>query len=66
MIEINDNAIPKYKAWYLLILPVGIGLRQVLLIKASRSDSYHMFRTPAAPEPIATANNEIIEDLKST
>ena len=43
-----------------------MGLRQVLLINASRSDSYHIFKAPAAPEPIATANKEIKEDVKST
>ena len=43
------------------IFPVGIGRRHVLLIKASKSDSYHMLRAPAAPDPIATANKEIIE-----
>ena len=43
-----------------------MGLRQVLLINASRSDSYHIFKAPAAPEPIATANKEIKEDVIST
>jgi len=42
-------------------LPVGIGLKHVLVIIASRSDSYHIFNVPAAPAPIATAINEIIE-----
>ena len=45
---------------------MGIGLRQVLLIKASRSDSYHIFKAPAAPEPRATAINEIIEFVRGT
>ena len=40
-----------------------MGLRQVLLINASRSDSYHMFKAPAAPDPIATANKDIKEDV---
>ena len=35
-----------------------MGLRHVLLIRASRSDSYHMFKAPAAPDPIATANKD--------
>ena len=43
-----------------------MGLRQVLLINASRSDSYHMFKAPAAPDPIATASKEIKEELRST
>ena len=43
-----------------------MGLRQVLLIKASRSDSYHMLSVPAAPEPIATAKSEIQAFIKST
>ena len=65
-IDTNDKIIPKYKAWFFFTFPVGIGLKQVLLIKASTSDSYHIFNAPAAPEPIATANNEIIEVFKST
>ena len=64
--DIADKIIPKYKAWSFLTFPVGIGLRQVLLIKASRSDSYHMLSVPAAPEPIATAKREIQADVKST
>ena len=43
-----------------------MGLRQVLLINASRSDSYHIFKAPAAPDPIATANKDIKEDVIST
>ena len=65
-IDANDKIIPKYKALFLFTFPVGIGLKQVLLIKASTSDSYHMFKAPAAPEPIATAVNEIREAFKST
>ena len=38
----------------------GIGLKQVLVIKESRSDSYHMFKAPAAPDPNATAIREQI------
>ena len=44
----------------MLIFPVGIGLKQVLVIKASTSDSYHMFKHPAAPEPNATKAMAII------
>ena len=61
-----DKIMPKYNACSLLILPVGIGLRQVLLIIASRSDSYHIFNAPAAPEPIATAKSDSKEVFKST
>ena len=61
MLENIDKAIPKYNAWFFFIFPVGIGLKHVLLIRASRSDSYHMFNAPAAPEPMATANKEIRE-----
>ena len=61
-----DKIIPKYKAWSFFTFPVGIGLKQVLLIKASKSDSYHILSTPAAPEPMATANREIQADVKST
>ena len=42
-----------------------MGLKQVLLIKASKSDSYHMLSVPAAPEPMATANREIQADVNS-
>ena len=61
MVDKIDNAIPKYKACFFFTLPVGIGLRHVLLMRASRSDSYHIFNAPAAPDPMATANKEIIE-----
>ena len=50
--------IPKIRAWFLEILPDGIGLRQVLFIKASISDSYHIFNAPAAPAPSATDNSD--------
>ena len=43
-----------------------MGLKQVLVIKASRSDSYHIFKAPAAPAPSATANNEITETINET
>ena len=52
---------PKVSACFLVNFPVGIGLRHVLDISESRSDSYHMFSAPAAPDPIATANKEITE-----
>jgi len=44
---------------FFFTLPVGMGLKQVLLISASKSDSYHIFKAPAAPAPKAMANNEI-------
>ena len=47
-------------------MPVGIGLRQVLVISLSRSASYHMFKAPAAPAPIATKKIPIIDSLKET
>ena len=59
-----DKITPKYNAWFFFTFPVGIGLRHVLLIRASKSDSYHIFNAPAAPDPIATANKEIIELVK--
>ena len=43
-----------------------MGLKQVLVIRASKSDSYHIFRAPAAPAPIATANKEIADEVKET
>ena len=57
---------PNHKACSLFILPVGIGLKHVLLIIASTSDSYHMFNAPAAPEPIATANKDKQAVVKET
>ena len=57
---------PNHKACSLFILPVGIGLKHVLLIIASTSDSYHMFNAPAAPEPIATANKDKQALVKET
>ena len=59
-----DKTIPKYKAWFFFTFPVGIGLKQVLLIKASTSDSYHMLSVPAAPAPIVTKKIQIIESIK--
>ena len=65
LIDKADKTIPKYNAWFFFNFPVGIGLKQVLLIKASKSDSYHILSTPAAPEPMATANREIQAEVKS-
>ena len=64
IIEIKDEKIPKVNAWFLVSFPVGIGLKQVLDINESRSDSYHMFNAPAAPEPKATANSEQVALIK--
>ena len=41
-------------------MPAGIGLKHVLVIKASMSDSYHMFKQPEAPAPKATKTIPII------
>ena len=59
-----DSAIPKINAWSLLTFPVGIGLRHVLVISLSRSASYHIFKAPAAPAPIATKNILITDLIK--
>ena len=64
--EIKERIIPNNKACSLLTLPVGIGRKHVLLIIASTSDSYHMFKAPAAPEPIATANKDSEAVVKET
>ena len=63
--EIIEERIPKVRAWFLVSLPVGIGLRHVLVINESKSDSYHIFNAPAAPEPMATAAKEQIAFIKS-
>ena len=52
--EIKDKVIPKRSACSFFTFPVGIGLKQVLVITASISESYHIFKQPAAPAPIAT------------
>ena len=52
--------IPKVNAWFLVNFPVGIGRKQVLVINESKSDSYHIFNAPAAPDPRATAIKEYI------
>ena len=41
-------------------MPAGIGLKHVLVIKASISDSYHIFKQPDAPAPNATKKIPII------
>ena len=66
MLESIDKTMPKYNAWFFFILPVGIGLKHVLLMSASKSDSYHIFNAPAAPEPIATANKDNEAVVKET
>ena len=55
---------PKAKACFFVNFPVGIGLRHVLDIKESKSDSYHMFNAPAAPDPKATAKSEQVALIK--
>jgi len=55
---------PNVNAWFRVNFPVGIGRRQVLVINESRSDSYHIFNAPAAPEPKATAAKEKIASTK--
>ena len=64
MTEKKEDKIPKVKAWFLVNFPVGIGLKQVLVMTESKSDSYHIFKAPAAPEPIATAIRENIASKK--
>ena len=41
-----------------------MGLRHVLVIKLSRSASYHIFNAPAAPAPIVTKKIQIKESNK--
>ena len=60
----NDIARPKIRAWSNFSFPRGRGLKQVLLINLSVSDSYHMFRAPAAPAPIATKKSDKTESIK--
>ena len=62
--ETREERVPKTSACFFVSLPVGIGLRQVLVIKESRSDSYHIFKAPAAPDPKATAMREQIASIK--
>ena len=58
-----ESNTPKISACFLLIFPVGIGLKHVLVINASKSDSYHMFKQPAAPAPNATNVMPIIASI---
>ncbi len=58
--ETKDDIVPKISACFLVNLPVGIGLKQVLDITESTSASYQQFKAPAAPEPRATAMIEKI------
>ena len=55
----NDNACACFN------LPNGNGLKQVLLINLSVSDSYHIFNAPAAPAPIATNKSDNTLLIKS-
>ena len=64
--EISDDKTPKARAWFLVNFPVGIGLSHVLVINESKSDSYHIFNAPAAPEPKATARRQKIVSKKLT
>ena len=59
----SDVKTPNIKAWFFVIFPEGIGRKHVLVITASKSDSYHIFKVPAAPAPRATATSDI-NDLK--
>ena len=62
--EIIDDKTPKTRAWFFVNFPVGIGRKHVLVIIESKSDSYHIFRAPAAPDPKATARRESIASSK--
>ena len=64
MTETIEDKTPNIKACFFVSFPVGIGLKQVLVINESKSDSYHIFNAPAAPDPIATAINEQIALIK--
>ena len=66
MTDANEVVIPKTSAWFLETFPIGIGLKQVLFIKASKSDSYHIFKAPAAPAPKVTAISDKAAVKKST
>ena len=47
-----------------LTFPVGIGLRQVLVMSLSKSASYHILSAPAAPAPMVTKKILIKESNK--
>ena len=53
--ETKEDITPKVNASFLVNLPVGMGLKQVLDINLSTSASYQQLREPAAPDPRATA-----------
>ena len=53
--ETKDDTTPKVNASFLVNLPVGMGLKQVLDINLSTSASYQQLREPAEPDPSATA-----------
>ena len=59
-----DRTTPNIKACCLLIFPVGIGLRQVLVMSLSKSASYHILSAPAAPAPMVTKKIFINESNK--
>ena len=62
----KEDKTPNTSACFLESFPVGIGLKQVLDIKESKSASYHIFNAPAAPEPRATAIIEKVAFKKFT
>ena len=62
--ETSDDTVPKTRACFFVNFPVGIGRKHVLVIKESKSDSYHMFKAPAAPDPKATAKRGRIASKK--
>ena len=64
VIEISDKIIPNNKAALVDIFPSGRGLKHVLLMTLSISDSYHIFNAPAAPAPTATKNKLKHESIK--
>ena len=53
--ETKEDITPKVNASFLVNLPVGMGLKQVLDINLSTSASYQQLSEPAAPDPRATA-----------
>ena len=58
--------IPNISAFCFLTFPVGMGLKHYLFISASKSDSYHIFKDPAAPAHKATAAKDKVAVIKST
>ena len=55
----KEDKTPNTSACFLESFPVGIGLKQVLDIKESKSASYHIFNAPAAPAPTVTKKIQI-------